>query len=62
MQRNTNQIFLHDQNADTYLIYASECKTRWGLGGTVINKGSCAGPAVTKIIFFLNYECFTSQN
>lgn len=24
----------------TNLIYASECKTRWGLGGTVINIGS----------------------
>lgn len=32
-----------------YLMYASECKTRWGRGGTVTNRGSAGGAAAILI-------------
>lgn len=35
-------------NPSIYLIYASECRTRCGLGGTVTNSGSAGGAAMTE--------------
>lgn len=41
---------------ETYLIYASECNTLWGLGGTVMNNGSAGGVAITIIKIYENFR------